>query len=331
MSTVKDLCRRLGIRHPFEQSTCIGYGQRKPTCGCAVAESSRSSAVAMLQDMSEGLYFSAEVSNEALLGIASLLLCKRWHQFQAAEKVQGWRRNLREITAVRPRAPVLAASSAVTPVRTITAPQAASTPRPSLQSFSDQQLVDEIKRRLQHTHSADFLCEVVQAATTAIERHNIARAPRGGDESISNPQPNPPETADTAPPSQASTVAQSNQANISRQSQDRPAPANTQSPIARTIPTTETVRQARLAALVPAVTSARPEPPARAPSPLRESHVECVVCTLSYEEDPDEHWECQSCLNRVHMHCFETWRTSQLPGLVTCIHCRTRVREGVAI
>lgn len=101
-----------------------------------------------------------------------------------------------------------------------------------------------------------------------------------------------------------------------------------QSPTLERTPAVETIRPSQSAVANPVGTLPRPEPPARAPSPLRQSQVDCVVCTLSYEEEPGDQWECRRCLNRVHLHCFDAWRASQLPGRVTCIHCPCQVSEG---
>lgn len=90
MPSVSELCDRLKIRHPSEQSTCIGYGQRKPTCGCAVAIASRTNAVDVLTVICRGMRVNSQVAQSDLRKIASLLLCKRFHQFQADEKAQKW-------------------------------------------------------------------------------------------------------------------------------------------------------------------------------------------------------------------------------------------------
>lgn len=344
MSSVNDLCRRLDIRHPLEQSTCIGYGQRKPTCGCAVAESSRLTALAKLESVNDNLNSGARVSSEALRGIASLLLCKRWHQSQADENVQHWRRNLREISATPARIPLpTPPSTNVTPAQLVPAPRNVPAPRPSPESFSDQQLVQEIKRRLQQRRSDELLGGILEIANTVLENHNNTRDQTQDDRPRGNPRtnvdeasrPNPPRSPITPPPSYTNTAGNSSRTYVGQSSQNRSATVNmatpnTQTPVSRPAPASESVRQARIAALTPVVSSSRPEPPARSPSPLRQSHLECVVCTLPYEEDTDEYWECRSCLNRVHMQCFENWRDSQLPGRVTCIHCRGQVSEGRA-
>lgn len=96
MSSVKELCNQLGIRHPLEQTNCIGYGQRKPTCGCAVAIASRTNAVNVLTIVNRAIRANDQVKQTDLQAIANLLLCKRFHQYQADENVQRWVKGLQK-------------------------------------------------------------------------------------------------------------------------------------------------------------------------------------------------------------------------------------------
>ncbi|KIX08375.1 uncharacterized protein Z518_03031 [Rhinocladiella mackenziei CBS 650.93] len=103
MITVNRLCRDLGIKHPLDHPTCIGYGKAKPTCGILCAQASRNEAVTALEGICEAI---ADGINPRMLvndleGVAQLLHCKRWHQYQARAKAREWRRKLDEAMAQR--------------------------------------------------------------------------------------------------------------------------------------------------------------------------------------------------------------------------------------
>lgn len=340
MSSVNDVCKHLGIRHPMEQPTCIGYGQRKPTCGNAVAESSRSQAIARLERVRENLDSGRRANSDSLLDIASLLLCGRYHQYQAEENAQRWKRSLRGYFTPRRQATPIAASSGVAPARNVPVPEAVPSPGPMLQSCSNLELIREVRRRLGRAGRVELLHELIQI-TTAVSENRVAVSNQAhSNTSRENPRvdvevsrPDPPGSSITAPPAHSGTAGNANRTSTSVLSQHRSAGADTMMPAARS-PTPESMLAVGI--IQPAsdtlersvVASPRPDPPVRAPSPLRQSHTECVVCILSYEEDPEDYWECRRCLNRVHLSCFETWMASQLPAQVTCIHCRGRILEG---
>lgn len=332
MPSLDDFCKRLGIRHPMEQSTCIGYGQRKPTCGCAVAESSRLQAFAILERAKDALDSGNGVRTGTLLDIAGLLLCKRFHQYQAEENVQRWKSILRGYSALRRQATPAIASSSVTPARQVSIPQPTPQPGPMLESCSDEQLMREVRRRLGCVGRVELLHGLVEITIEVSENQGATRN-RTSDNTSRNDSSVNDEVARPNSSGTSSTSAGSlNRIYANQPSSNSSAIVDTvgsisQLPTLESTAAVETVGPTSATVASPAISPPRSEPQPRAPSPLRQSHLDCVVCTLSYEEDPDEHWECRQCLNRVHLHCFEAWRASQLPDRVRCIHCRGRVPE----
>lgn len=415
MPSADGLCQQLGIQHPLDKPTCIGYGQRKPTCGCLVAESSRLQAASFLDRMDHDLSHGFVISIDRLYTVAGLLHCKRFHQFQADQMAQQWSRQLertamthsqprpaavpistnsvpllpfqliapqqstplpplpfqliapqqgtlwsplppqlvapQQSTSWSPLSPQLVAAqqgiSLPPPPPQVNAPQRstpqASTPQATLRSCSDRDLISEMRRRLEILTSTELLTAIRDIARSSLEGRAASNDGRVFEADGDNP-PNLPLTNNvntagvngsgstqttplrsslpTPPPSQES-VRTAERVGSNRPGQSTPEATNTtaaseQPSTPSPVSTPENIRQARITRLTPAST---PEPPARPPSPFRSSYVECAVCMLPYE-DGDDHWECQHCLNRVHTDCFETWRASQLPNRVRCMHCR---------
>ncbi|KAF9882402.1 hypothetical protein CkaCkLH20_00438 [Colletotrichum karsti] len=79
---------------------CRGHSKNKPTCGNPISRASRSQIAHVLQDIiKSGSILSAA---KHLQQLASLVLCKRWHQTQVAEKVAEWTTCLRSFLEVKP-------------------------------------------------------------------------------------------------------------------------------------------------------------------------------------------------------------------------------------
>lgn len=325
MPSIDRVCEKLGIRHPLEQSTCIGYGQRKPTCGCAVAYASRSQAVGLLRNIGHSHRDGDRIDSEVLLDIASLLLCKGWHQFQMEETVQGWKRNIARAPAVtrQPPAPAVLRTSS-TPTRR---PVEDASTRQSLQTVDDRQLVREIIRRAesaQNTAMFDAICEFARAiSTTQPQRVPETATPLQGNATVSSDPVASPQPPRAQIPASGAGRTGDRQPNL------RPEPITDHVQRNSTAPAAPPAPSATLNTAPVRNSASIPTTPSRPPSPLRQSHVECVVCLLPYEDGAEEHWECRSCLNRVHLDCFNEWGASQIASgqPVRCIHCRGRQRE----
>lgn len=313
MASIDRLCKEFGIRHPLEQSTCIGYGRQKPTCGIAVAFHSRSQAVSVLKSIDRDLQEGVGVKMNMLHHLAGLLLCKRWHQGQAEENAQLWKERLR----ARAQTPSFASTSA-------SSSQSASTrartpaPKPALESFTDRQLIQEIKRRIQDPQHTELVDEICDLAETLLQDQDES------DESNSETCDDEEHISASGSSSASSFVSSETSLETSSEiSSESKQPATDR----------EAIRKARIAALAPKSGStsralSTPLRRSRSPSPLRQSHVDCIVCMTPYTEDNSEHWECRSCLNRVHMRCFDSWSASQAAtGHVRCMHCRAEVPE----
>lgn len=399
IASIDALCQRLGIQHPLDQSTCIGYGQRKPTCGLLAAESSRMQALSLLDQISHDLSRGSPISNDALQTVAGLLLCRRWHQFQAYEIAQRWQARLEKTTAARwpERATVSGSSNSVPqystryPARYATplppqppfqypiqlAPQYPQQypiqnasqyptpvyipPQPSLQqvtnepglrSCTTQELITEIQTRLRSSTDTYLLTAILDIVGTRSPSPRTEPTPRDYVPQSNAPAGNPSvtsnyvprdigfrdmETANVAPPQPApprlrSAARQQIEVEANPSSPTNPGVVSAvtkrnQASTRRPAPISDDIRQARITALTSTRRSPAPEPPARAPSPLRSSYMECGVCMEPYEDEEDNHWECQNCLNRAHARCFESWRSAPSARGVRCMYCRVEVTQ----
>lgn len=169
MASIDQLCRQLGIRHPFDQPTCIGYGLKKPTCGLLAAHFSRQTAVDILNDIVYTLNRGENVRTADLDYVARLLLCKRWHQYQAADKVSIWEYQLNG----------WGTSSSIPTPRGIPQPYAYSLPlyqdcRYGLENHSSMVLFEDLERRLgrvpRHSIGTTIVATVVPLANDGQSR-----------------------------------------------------------------------------------------------------------------------------------------------------------------
>lgn len=99
-SRYHDLLRLFNLS-PQHHTTCIGLKKTKDQCGCRVASESRKLADQFLSRIAATFptIETAEQEMEAEQGmkvVAGLLLCKRFHQNQAAELSSEWTKLLRE-------------------------------------------------------------------------------------------------------------------------------------------------------------------------------------------------------------------------------------------
>ncbi|EXJ79372.1 hypothetical protein A1O3_08874 [Capronia epimyces CBS 606.96] len=105
--TVDSLCQILGIKHPEDHPTCIGYGKAKPTCGNLASQQSRNTAVQIFQEVCHDLASGCNPSSldASLEEAATLLHCKRWHRGQAPAMADKWLDRLVHYTTSRNRTP----------------------------------------------------------------------------------------------------------------------------------------------------------------------------------------------------------------------------------
>ncbi|KAJ9651712.1 hypothetical protein H2198_009024 [Neophaeococcomyces mojaviensis] len=151
------LCATLGIVHPLTRTTCIGYGTRKPDCGCAVALASRQAANALLLEIKDDLDQQLDVT-DSLSQLASLLLCKRWHQYQADENVNKWKKSLRSYASSSREN-----GGSSTPSRSSWPPSQLQK-KEVLRSTSSRRLLKELRRRIEDLGDSDLFTEVIKLA-----------------------------------------------------------------------------------------------------------------------------------------------------------------------
>lgn len=163
MSDIADLLSTLGLKHPLERSTCIGYGQRKPDCGCAVAIASRSTAHNLLIEIKEKLKRKENITN-SLYTLASLLLCKNWHQSQTAENVSRWELKLRNYRPSLRTQHATSTDSRFGDSTTFATPSRKISKEQALRQCSDGALLRELKRRVETEQHSDVASRIVRLA-----------------------------------------------------------------------------------------------------------------------------------------------------------------------
>jgi len=325
MTTVADLRHILGLDDPLEHSTCIGHGQRNPYCHNAVASASRPQADLVLHTIARSWGALSSVEYE-LQQLASLLLCKRNPQWQAEAKFGDWERKTKNAAMRSAQAGTSRASSRTTlasPSRTsrsltshADSEDGVGRGKKVARSMTDKDLMQELRRRLPGTTNQKILDGFLELADDV----NATSEPEGIGDDDGNDDDDDDDTSNDLQGVQSATqIPRQTPSHITTST---PAAARTQHR-----PSIEALRQARLAALskksgcTTSTLRSGPRPP------LRQSHVECVVCLQPYDGDrQDAFWQCDKCMNRVHGDCFDAWCASIEPGrVVGCIHCRAEV------
>lgn len=330
MTTVADLRHILGLDDPFEHSACIGYGQRNPYCHNAVAFASRSQADLVLHTIARSWGALSSVEYE-LQQLASLLLCKRNHQWQAEAKAGDWERKMKNAAMSSAQAGTFRASSGTTPASPSRTSRSSTSHADSengvrrgkkvVRSMTDKELMKELRHRLLGTTNQRILDDFLDLADvvtgTSESEHTSDEDDRNGDDGGDDDD----DDASNDPPS-VQSATQSQRRTPTGITASTPATARTQRP-----PSAEALRQARFAALSTKRGSTTSAVRSGPPPPLRQSHVDCVVCLQPYNGDrQDAFWQCDKCMNRVHGECFDAWCASIEPDrAVRCMHCRAEV------
>ncbi|KIV83343.1 hypothetical protein PV11_05376 [Exophiala sideris] len=322
MLTVDQLCRDIGIKNPSDRSTCIGYGQKKPTCGMAVAERSRSAAKARLRKICQLVEEDGSITEEIaddLESVATLLHCKNFHRDQAPAKAEEWERSLEDVIARRVAERRRRATRAREEPRrqNINTPAAPNVSGRSVMALhTDEDLLAELARRLA---SRNQLISTIEAV---LEDHSRTyQQPRRSTPSHQRYQPAAPEV----PVNDNSDDDFSGYYSEDTDEEDAPPGYSAlYQPEITHPPMPQPRAQAR---------SARsPSPsPSSASSSSRGSHSsdssgnECAIC-LSGLGRRSEQWRCGTCRNATHMECFDQWMASSPEEHVRCIYCRSPVR-----
>lgn len=342
MTTIADLRRVLDLSDPLKHSSCIGYGQRNPDCRNPVASASRSQAKLLLNTIVRCWRAQDDVEDE-LHQLASLLFCKRNHQWQAEAKVKEWKRKMKkagkrsaEANASRASSRTSPASSSRTSRSSTTHADSESGVRSSKQaakSLTNKELLKELRRRLFVTADQmilDNFLKLADEVNDTFKTEDDSEEDSEDDDDSSDDNRDASDDADNDNESDNDSNDLQNMQAAAQSPQQTPSQISASaSAAARTHqrPSAEALRQARVAALSTTPGSTTSMVHAGPPSPLRQSHVECVVCLQPYDgDDEGAFWQCDECLNRVHGECFDAWYASVNPNMaVRCIHCRAEV------
>ncbi|GKT50937.1 uncharacterized protein ColSpa_11118 [Colletotrichum spaethianum] len=96
--TVTDLQTCLST--PVSSCTvCQGRAKSKPSCGNPISEKSRQRISSVVIDILKSGSLSSAAKH--LERLASLVLCRRWHQAQVADKIVEWERRMREFLGLK--------------------------------------------------------------------------------------------------------------------------------------------------------------------------------------------------------------------------------------
>ena len=129
------------------------------SCGCAVSLKSRESAFHRIKKICSDATRGSSHPDRLEI-IAGLLLCKRWHQNQAQEKVAAWQRALRQQGH---RRHLFSQPSSAARTRTIRT-SSQSDPMLNIRCFSDKELVREVSHRLLTNPSHRFITHIIGIA-----------------------------------------------------------------------------------------------------------------------------------------------------------------------
>ncbi|KAK5938914.1 hypothetical protein PMZ80_009106 [Knufia obscura] len=170
----------------------------------------------------------------------------------------------------------------------------------------------------------------------------VSRTRRSGIETASQSSHAPSVTDTTTPEATAP-------GSITDTVQFLPAPARTSSAVSGRSPGPTTHSGSTTAAVPPSATTtavptdpvlqaevtpvsannveATPTDPPATPSEQPGSYDECNICMEPYDNqaNSNEYWECEKCMNRVHIGCWVEWAAEKLRDghSVKCVHCRS--------
>lgn len=327
MTTVNRLCLDLGIKNPLERTTCIGYGKAKPTCGNAVAAASRSAAFASLERICDAIADGTSPSRLRgdLEAVAHLLHCKRWHQYQAPVKSQEWEARLRDSIAQRNEEQQARRQRTSQPQResrrrtrnrqasqsAVPAFDAAQYERNFLLMQSQinalQSRLDDYQRRSQRlTLTASLSASSVSSHAHVFTDEDSSEDSDSETESEDDDDDSDPEESDLED-STARAPAESRASGSTitpiRPSWERVSPRGSSS--------TSSSR--------PSIASSASSS-ASSSSSSSSSGNECGICLSRLNGGRRNKWRCETCHNKVHMDCFNSWVASSPEGNVRCIY-----------
>lgn len=319
MATVNRLCQDLGIKHPLDRSTCIGYGKAKPTCGNAVAQASRYAALNGLERICNALAQNTnpESLRRDLNAVAQLLHCKRWHQDQAEAKAQQWEARLhranaqrqeeqwqpRQRSSERQRGPQQRVINIEAPRR--------SDP-PSEPSQSERNALEIQAQTLQMLRQMQLMLDEYQRTGLRIPQ----LLPQSMSAS-SSPRPLL-STENDSEDSGAGTGGSSGTEDDTESSDESPLPMGLLRPISELRQRRGSSSSSSSWSSTPSVASSRSS--SSGSSSRSSSQSECGICLSRLSRRPAQNWTCDTCQNKAHIDCFDEWVASSPEGNVRCIY-----------
>jgi hypothetical protein len=358
MWTVNSICRVIGIQHPSDHPTCIGYGKQKPTCGNLAAASSRDSAVRKLEricdHLNRGLHLESLIGR--LVEAAGLLHCKRWHQYQAQKKADDWYDRLLDHIE--------------NPIN-----EAPDVPE-DLSNVEDEDVLGEIEARLLSEGGDRFgfaLWELLDGllktardcgpnnVSVSLERYmrfsrrsSDPEPSSGTRASASHARVNilpavhaAPRLLPPAVRSLSSTTAPSlsSFSNLSAVSSlpslsdhsDVSSVASVSSSPGLSSPRSISSRSSQASVVRPshrgsptslhsASTSTGTRASSRSASISSSAGDDCGVCLRRMSDGVEHLWHCSVCRNATHEGCFDMWMARSAENATTCIYCRSLVQ-----
>ncbi len=323
MITVESLCRDLRIKHPLDWPTCIGYGQKQPTCGNLAAKRNREEAAHLLEGIAENLTNgdSPRSVMDDLFRVAKLLHCVRNHQSQAEDKAKEWKRKLDRVVARGDGARQQRQSGS----RRETDFDTSNSRRErrsvdTLASARDEDLVNELAQRYssarrligavvaltddEHRARTSTIADLSFLYGLTLQRHHDAEGDSDSDsDSDSEDSDSDSEDSDSGffgsdaeSEEDDDPIATSTRVSYQRRQQRR-SPAPSPPSVSSTSSSNASSSSRRSAA----------------------SESKCGIC-LNRLRSRDDKWRCTTCHNATHADCFDEWMANSREDNVRCIY-----------
>ncbi|KIW99127.1 uncharacterized protein Z519_00790 [Cladophialophora bantiana CBS 173.52] len=350
MPTIKKLCRVLGISHPEDQSTCIGYCVNKPTCRNLVAGASRSAATRELVDICDALARGVNPSRlgAQLQNVAKLLHCKRSrdHQSQAPSKAQKWgdrvieyveeRQDAGRYIRVQPRRSTSSSQRQLGNIHVVSPTRTAI----SLSSIGDEDLLGELAARFELRSQTIRSIEAIMAGSyyrmdnrTALSPATEAASGRHGgdvydeegyssDETSGEDEYSSDEESEEEPSSDARFLRHAASGHAARPVLPPPSPPRgpllSSSSSGGSGSGTRTSRSSSSSSSLSR--TSRATSPSSSPA-----ESECGIClcgmpSQNQRQSNSSIWRCATCHNATHAICFDEWMARSTRDRVTCIY-----------
>ncbi|KAK6385709.1 hypothetical protein LTS17_001280 [Exophiala oligosperma] len=334
MATTSNLCQQLGINHPLEQATCIGYAIAKPTCGNAVARGSRSEAAAVLKEIARKL--TDGIAPTYLIGhlerVASLLHCKRNHQDQAPAKARTWQLNLVQATTREPRRRQHSEHEMGSERGSTAGRRRQPSTTELLRSCRTKDLLAEVSNRLSRRRRSSTMIEAIEAL---MDKHYEATGTEPGPPFMYRPEIYSESSTDEDDDddsgfygSRAQSEDMTDGGEPDDDNDNEPLPSlRSPSPRrrGRASRITSSIRGSVNASQHGRSHSPSPSvqdvsPPTRLASSSSTSAVnECGICLTSLDRT-SEIWSCGTCRNSAHVDCFDSWVANSPDTNMKCIY-----------